>query len=312
MIIGDVEFAKLISDAEILGLGYINIPISQSDSTPLEIALFFKDEVKGKMVTKRFLEWIKLSNNNMNAFAFDIIEKNDNSYLLCFYQDEKLLIERNVSKEIVEWVEPIVAKLTYFKSINKRSDMYYKFKEACKFSKCHIYGADKKGRIFNFNDVIIKENIKFYKEDDITEESPLYAFKLKNESERYGKNIKDKKINIKDNSTIRMNNIKKFLPIIYNEIVNCKYFNNILDALRENFEKDIIIQAICNIVLEYRLSEENVDVDRNSEIDIIQYLANNYESPRSKFPKDNEYTKEMILEQIKRDEEYYNKVLGGK
>lgn len=255
----------------------------------------------------RFSGWISSSGNDMNAFAFDIIEKNDNSYLLCFHQDEKLLVERTVPKNIMEWVEPVIAKSINFKSIKERSDMYYKFKEACQFSKCHLYGADKTGKTFNLNDVIIKNHIKFYKEDDITVGSPLYAFKLKNQSEVNSKNIKNQKEDIKENYIIRVNNIKYFLPITYNEIINCKYFNKIFYELIEDFDKDIIIQAICNIVIEHRLLEKDIDVNKISAVDLIQYLVDNYESPRSQFPKENDYTKEMILEQINKDEEYYKR-----
>ena len=190
--------------------------------------------------------------------------------------------------------------------------MIYKFKATCEFSKCHIYGADKTGKIFILNKVIVKNNIKFYKEDDITEESHLYAFKLQDKSDVRNKIIKNKNINFQEHSINRISNIKYFFPITYNEIINCKYFNIILDELIKKFDKDIIMQAICNVVLEHRLLQENINLDKNSEMDVIEYLVNNYESPISKFPNDNKYTSEIIIEQIKRDKEYYNKILGGK
>lgn len=42
MIIGDVEFPQLLMEAEILGLGYMTIPISKNDLTLLQIALISK------------------------------------------------------------------------------------------------------------------------------------------------------------------------------------------------------------------------------------------------------------------------------
>lgn len=177
MLIGDIEFPQLITDAVIAGVGYISIPLKSSDSTPLKIALMFQDRIKGTKVMNRFLDWIKSSNGNMNAFGLDIIEKNDGAYLLCIYQEHEVLLDRLMPKEVREWINPLLQVVVHHKIIDKRSEHYYMFKEACRFSECHIYGADKSGRLISVNDYIIKDNIKFYKEDEVSEDSFLYSFK---------------------------------------------------------------------------------------------------------------------------------------
>lgn len=305
MIVGDVGFSQLITEAEILALGYINIPKDKDDCSKLRISIIFNDDIKGKMVVDRFIGWTRKF-NSMDAFELDIIEKNDNSYLLCFSQNEKLLLERSIPNAIHDWIEPIITKVTHFKPIQNRSDLYYKFKEACKFSKCNIYAGDKSGRVNDINNVIVKENIKFYKEDEITEESHLFAFNGSDNMKMNGKNIESKNVDIQDNM-IRIKNIKYFFPITYNKIINYKYFNEALEELTNSFDKYIIIQAICNIVLAYRLQEENIEINDYKAIDVINYLVNNYEKPNSKFPNDNDYTSKMVLEQIEID-----KKLGGR
>lgn len=312
MILGDCEFPQLISDAVIKGLGYISIPLDPNDSTKLQVAFIFEDAIKGNKVMDRFLDWINASDGDMKAFGLDIIEKNDSSYLLCFYQEQNLLLERLISREIKDWVNPLLSVVVHYKSIDRRSEQYYMLKKACEFSKCHIYGADTTGRILSFNKVIIKENIKFYNEDDITEDSFLYSFKPR-EPFLFNK----KHVTNLDNATEiinvdRINNIKYFFPITYNEIINCKYFNDILEELEVDFDKSIIIQAICNIVLEYRILEDNIELNKSSVMDYIIYLVNNYETPKSIFPKDNNYIVKNILDQIKKDEEYFKEVNGGK
>ena len=311
MILGDCEFSQLITNAIIAGLGYISIPLEPNDSTELKVAFIFKDAIKGNKVMDRFLNWINASNGNMNAFGLDIIEKSDGSYLLCIYQEQDLLLERIISREIKEWVNPLLAVVVHYKCIESRSEQYYMFREACKFSKCHIYGADTTGRILSLNKVIIKENIRFFKEDDITEDSLLYSFKPRNSFSLNKKHITNLDNNNEVTGVTRINNIKYFFPITYNEIINCKYFNDILEELEADFDKSIIIQAICNIVLEYRISEDKIEINKGSAIEWIEYLVNNYETPKSAFPKDNKYVVKDILEQIKRDEEYFKKVKGG-
>ena len=68
ILIGDIEFPKLITDAVIAGIGYISIPLNSNDHTPLRVAFMFQDNIKGKEVMDRFVNWIKVSNGNMNAF----------------------------------------------------------------------------------------------------------------------------------------------------------------------------------------------------------------------------------------------------
>ncbi|MGL5869334.1 hypothetical protein [Clostridium chrysemydis] len=311
MILGDCEFPQLITDAVIAGLGYISIPLDSNDSTQLKIAVIFKDAIKGNKVMDRFLNWIKLSNGNMNAFGLDIIEKNDGSYLLCIYQEQKILLERLIPREIKEWVNPLLSVVVHYKCIDRRSEQYYMFKKACKFNKCHIYGADITGRILSFNKVIIKENIKFYKEDDITEDSFLYSFKPRDSFSFNKKYISNLDNNTEVINVARVNNIKYFFPVTYNEIVNCGYFKVVLEELEARFDKSIIIQAICNIVLEYRISEDKVELNKKSVIEWIEYIVNNYETPKSKFPEDKNYTIDDVLQQIIKDEEYLKSIKGG-
>ena len=240
----------------------------------------------------------------------DIIEKNDGSYLLCIYQEQELLLDRLMPKEIREWVNPLLSVVTHYKNIDKRSENYYMFKEACKFTDCYIYAADTTGRLISINDYIVKDNIKFYKEDEITEDSFLYSYKASNKNT----DVKDEFFKINNNfeliESIRINNIKYFFPITYNEIIGGRYFKDIFDALKGQFEKSIIIQAICNIVLEYRVIEGNIDFDRNSVIEWLQYLINNYETPRSKFPEDKIYTYDNVLHQIIKDKKYLKEIKG--
>lgn len=304
MIVGDIEFPNLIKESEILGLGYISIPDSFNDPKELAIALIFKDEIKGQKVMERFSEWIKKSNNDVSAFCFDIIEKDDNSYVICFHQDEKLLIERNIPIEIIPWVNPMVTKLTYFKTIDNRSELYYRFKKASSFKKCNIYGSDKTGIILNIENRIVLNNINFYNEKEINENSHLYGYNPNNV-------VSLNKEEVQVNYMNRIKNIKYFFPVLYNEIIKRKYGGELFEELLNDFEEDVIIQAICNLVLEYRMTQEGINIKSIQDVNILEYLVNNYETPNSKFIDFNQCTKEDILEQIARDKEYYKKNIGG-
>lgn len=303
MIMGDVEFTNLISEAQILGLGYISIPQSIIDTSTLKIALIFNDEIKGKEVMQRFMSWIEHCDNNEDAFSFDIVEKNDNTYTLCFHQDESLLIESNIPNEIIDWICPVIMKVVHFKPMKSKSKGYYMFKEACKFRECTIYGANKEGVIFSFENKIVKRNIKFYKEDEIDESSPLRVINV-------GNNMTETKVKHENFHMNRMENIKYFFPVTYNEITQNRYLADIIDKLIDSWKNDIIIQAICNLILKYRMEYDGFKVENNQSNMIIDYLVNNYETPKSKKPNDSYFNIENITQQIKKDEKYYKNSIG--
>lgn len=303
MVVGDTEFTNLISEAQILGIGYISIPQSILDISPLKIAIIFNDEIKGKKVMQRFRSWIDHSDNNEDAFSFDIVEKNDNTYTLCFHQEEKLLIERTIPNEIIDWICPVIMKVVHFKPMKSKSKGYYMFKEACKSRECTIYGANKEGVIFGFEDKLVKRSIKFYKEDEIDENSPLRGINV-------GNNMTATKAKHKNYHMSRMENIKYFFPVTYNEITQNRYFSEIIDELIGSWDKDIVIQAICNLILKHRMEEDGLKIENSQENMIIDYLVNNYETPRSKKPNDSYFNIENITQQIKKDEEYYKNIIG--
>lgn len=304
MVVGDIEFTNLISEAQILGIGYISIPQSIMDISPLEIALIFNDEIKGKKTMQRFRNWIEHSGNNSKAFSLDIVEKNDNTYTLCFHQNEKLLVERTIPNEIRDWVYPVIMKVVHFKPMKNKSKLYYMFKEACKFRECTIYGANKDMIIFDFEGKLINNRIKFHKEEELDLSSPLRAINIEN-------NMINTKLKHENCNMNRIENIKYFFPITYNEIIQNACFREVIEELLSNWEKDIIIQAICNLILKYRMSEDGVKIENGEEHLIIDYLVNNYETPRSNRPNNNYFNVEIISQQIKKDEEYYKNSIGG-
>lgn len=115
ILIGDIEFPKLITDAVISGVGYISIPLNSNYPTPQE-------SIKGKEVMNRFLNCIKASKGNMNAFGLDIIEKMmvNIYYLLCIYQEQELLLDRLIPKEIRKYVNSLLSVVPHYKKIDTK------------------------------------------------------------------------------------------------------------------------------------------------------------------------------------------------
>lgn len=304
MIVGDIEFSDLIRKASIFGLGYISIPQNALVNQPLKIALIFNNEEYGRKAMLTFHNWINSSNGNEDAFMMDIIERKNGGYVLCFYQGIECLINSNIPNYLRKWVNPIIINVTQFKEIDHVSGDYIKFKNALQFSRCHIIGGTK---YEPFTDIpnIVKTKINIYTEDNIPESSPIVGYKALTREEINQSRKAFGEVQQENLDEERDKSLKYFFPITY-EKIRKGFLHNIIEELEEKHNKTQIMQGICNLILQFRI-EKDMDIDTKSKewgpIDILEYLMDKYESPRSFFPNINEINKEVLVEQINADSE---------
>lgn len=88
---------------------------------------------------------------------------------------------------------------------------------------------------------------------------------------------------------------------------------NLQQELNEKYENEIIVQAICNLILFERLKQEK---DLSSDFTkagyptrILDYLISTYESFSSYFPTEDFFSIEKIEYQIKNDQRELNEYL---
>jgi hypothetical protein len=107
--------------------------------------------------------------------------------------------------------------------------------------------------------------------------------------------------------------IKTFFPVTYNKLNNQAWLSTLVQELNEKYEKDIIIQAICNLILFERLKREkdlSPDFTKTGyPINILDYLLSTFESFSSYFPTDDFFTMEKVENQIKNDQHELNEYL---
>lgn len=308
MVVGDVEFTNHLHKASIYGLGYIGIPENALVNQPLRIALIFNNKEYGMKAMQCFHNWINNSNGNQEAFMMDIIESKDGGYTLCFYQGIECLIDRTIPTHIKKWVTPFLANVIHFKEIDHVSENYANFKKALTFSRCNIIGGTK-NEIFNDFPDIIKTKINIYTEDNIPEHSLLIAYKGVSKKELEKSNAAFDKIQREELDLNREESLKYFYPITYDKISRRDFCHSIMLHLEHTYEKDIIIQAICNLTLLHRITIENkLDMLKgNYYINILEYLLDSYESVRSSFPNESYFTKELLIKQMELDKDLFKK-----
>jgi hypothetical protein len=83
--------------------------------------------------------------------------------------------------------------------------------------------------------------------------------------------------------------------------------SDIIEEIENEYTKSQIIQGICNLILQFRI-EKDKDIDKKNEkwgpLDILDYLMDKNESPKSFFPNANEISKEVLVKQINMDSEF--------
>lgn len=300
MIVGDVEFSNYLHKANIYGIGYMSIPENALQNRPLKIALIFNNEEYGRKSMQSFHNWINNSDKNEDAFVMDIIEREDGGYTLCFYQDIECTIRRNIPDQLRKWVTPMITNIVHYKEIDSISDYYSKFKNALKFTECHICGGTKNKQFIEFPD-IIKKKINIYKEKNIPQGTPIaMGYRAKNAHINREEFDKIQQENLEQD---REAGLKYFFPITYDKILKKNFCKDVVQELLLSYEKTIVVQAICNLILFHRLKVEGKleILQKDYYMNILEYLLDNYESLRSCFPDESEITKDLILEQIELD-----------
>ncbi len=299
MIMGDLDFFNIFTKCD--AVSYI-FGQNEKDSVKLiELFFVFKNKREAEAANNVIKRWIDAAEGDTGTVEINFIEEESKiGYKLCINQRYDDLMKRNCPEYLEEWTKPIVMATTFFKSLKNTSGYYYKFKDAVKNNTYNIKFAflDSNYIASLNNDNIIKNgnDINFFKENEIPEESHLYV------------NSHNKKIDFTDINEIykatddgieeeRIKNIKYFFPITYEKIENEDYLSDEIKELMSKYEKSEILQAICNIILDFRIKKQGLRL--KSSIEILDYLLNSYEDYNSLYPnKPYMYSLENIEKQI--------------
>ncbi|KAF6700423.1 hypothetical protein [Bacillus sp. EKM501B] len=258
------------------------------------------------------MTWVDASGGDGDAVALDFVESKNNGYTLCIYPDPDRLIDRCVPKSLKDWIKPLVTFSTYFKQIDHVSENYSRLKNASKFSNLKVH-LIKDGRPIE-KLFFIKNKVNFFTEENVPENSLVYDFfnnKNKHPDNQfeinndYFKKIKSEELEKLEEK--RLKKIKYFFPITFEKVKNSSNLSDAIKHLSEIYSYSQILQAICNIVLNFRLEEEGIkEITKNPEqfqINILEYILENYEEFDSPFPDFNQIDKVQIEAQIKLDVE---------
>jgi len=319
MLVGDPEFSNLFKAAKCIGLSYEFSKGEKDLIKPESLSFMFENEKPAEDFFTILLSWIDKSNGDGNAVALDFIETNEGGYALGISPDMKIFIDRMIPKSHKEKVSPVAILCTQFKEIPTLSKNYVAFKNNIKnidqFSIGYVI-VEKEKIIKKGEKHFIKTGFSFFEENNIPEDHMLVSYRaVKKQSDFVKKStIKRPKLPVKELGERRLLEMKSYLPLTLNRLQN-KWLEETIENLEKRYEKDQIIQAICNLTIFERINQ-NVELTDDFTSQgypnrILDYLLFTFELFDSYYPDNDFYTEERIIQQIQNDKnevtQYFNK-----
>ncbi len=307
ILVGDLEFADHFRKAECIGVVYGFRINSKNDKIPVQLGFMFQNEEPAKKFLSTILTWIEKSNHDGDAVSIDFIERNNEGYVLAISPEMTRFMERVIPKIFKDKVSPIAMVQTQFKEIESLGENYLTFKRNIKEAESIAIGyviVEKEKIVKQSDKYFTKKQFNFYKEDEIPDNSLSISYNAIKENSKFDpkKLSKPPKELPEEIANRRASEIKIFFPLTIHKIENL-WLNEVINKL--TFEKGIIKQAICNLILFERLKlvdnlSENFTKSGYSNR-ILEYLLTNYESFDSYYPSDDFFTLEKIKKQILND-----------
>jgi hypothetical protein len=315
ILIGDVDFANYFVEAKCLGMLYAFSIDDDNNHIPVQLAFVFQNEEPAKKFLDCLMNWIERSNNDGDAVSIEFIENNKGGYTVAISPEMNRFTERNTPAHLKDRISPIMMIQTQFKEIDSVSPSYQAFKtnwkKAGKIAVGYVIGNPNK--IEKQSDkYFIKTEFNFHEKGNIHQNSSaeIYDFIQKDKAFDKKNRPKPPKETMEQISERRNSEIKNFFPVTYNKLNNQGWLGDLVQELNKKYEKDIIIQAICNLILFKRLKKEkdlSADFTKTGyPINILDYLISTFESFSSYFPTDDFFVLERIENQIKNDQHQLN------
>lgn len=317
-LISDIEFSKYFAEAKCLGLLYLFGIDSNDNHIPVQIAFIFQNEKPAEKFMDCLMSWVEHSNNDGDAVSLEFIENDKGGYTIAIFPEINRFMDRCVPKHLKDRISPIMMVQTHFKEIESVSPSYYAFKtnhkKTEKIAIGYVIGTSNK--IEKQSDkYFIKTEFKFYEKGKFLQNSSaeMYNYIQKNKTFNKQNHLKPPKETIEKIEERRPEEIKTFFPVTYNKLSNQDWLSNIVQELNVKYEKDTIIQAICNLILFERMKQEkdlSADFTKHGySIHILDYLLSTFESFSSYFPPNDFFTTQKVENQIKNDQHQLSEYL---
>jgi hypothetical protein len=315
MLLSDIGFQDELRQAKFTGFMYVFCKDLQGEMIPMEVGFRFEDEEHAEKFFDSLIGWWEKSDGDSKAVSIEFTEMNDGDYTIVVAPDMDMFIKRMLPEHLIDRVDPLTMMASRSLRIVDQSGNFKEFKEK------YVEGRRIVVRYFIPHPEVglrpsekyfVKEEFTFHKEDALPKDSNAYM------------NLKGGKKDVKKRPPIaadhpgllkhRLEDLKYFFPVLLDKVDADKWLAGVITTINKSYTEAQIKQAICNLTLLERLKKnEGQPIDMNKpgyDLEIITYLAENFESFDSYFPEDSYFTKQVIEKQIRADAKFLKEKLA--
>lgn len=316
ILVADHDFHIALDKANFTALLYVFCPDYFDNENPCEIGFRFENEPFAETFLNCLIAWIEKSDGDPNAVEFTFLELNNGDYKLVISPNMELFRKRMIPQHLIDHVDPIMMVGARGLTIINRSDNYKKFKDKFIDGRRIIvrYYIANGENMKPSEKYFIATSFKFYSQKDVPENNIAY-YQIE-ENIKKKKNLKPPKLQINDHSVLteRINRLKYFFPITYDNLVHNNWLESIISTINKSYSIEQKVQAICNLILLERLKLNNpnsVDINRKDyHMAITEHLVGVFESFDSFIPPDEYFTKSKIENQVRMDAKFLKEHLS--
>jgi len=306
MTLADIEYPKLIGEAECVGFAYGMTPeIEQCGNVPFA-CLICRNISSVAKAFEHFKEWIKGSGGKNEALQVTLVRLKAAGYKMCIYPTQELLVKRCIPYWLEDDMEPVFFIPCYIKGFDSHG-AYEPLKQLARAHPVLLCYGDVRTGVPEFKEGILLPNMKFMHQDEVSQNSmEISAVRdLNLAKEEMPKPPKRKIASVEDNIKIkkrRIRRLKSHFPVTLEYLkVNSGFLDTADTLMKEGYIDWQIKQAACNIILSMNLTGtqtfENIDQGKASNL-IAEYFLNKRESPLKACPSSQCFDSDVVRNQI--------------
>lgn len=305
MIIGDIDLFDSLNDWR--GILYKILQSRNGQKFFVDLALLFENK---ELAEKSY----DLFDRNRKKYETDeivdiIFVETENGYRVFILENMEKLIEKTIPTHLKKWVIPTYTNIVKPLTVLRKSKEFLMFKEYRKNNKktsiriSHSYINSIGEPILILKKGFMIKNISILTEDEAKKNLMIKNYFIDDINGIKKECEENKKIlfNISEEEKIekRKKVLKYFYPLTMNKILYEEYLKQEIEDLNKRYEITLIYQAICNLILKYRLEKKKVYFRTWKSLNFLEYLLQSPETFKSFYPEEKYFSLGRIENQIK-------------
>lgn len=310
VLLGDMQFANYFQEGKCIALSYaFDRDPRLVGAIPSNLFFVFENEVPATKFFDSLLRWIENSDSDPEAVELTFFEDNDGGYTVGISPEIERFMKRMIPEHLIDRVSPMMMLQTQYKKIDVLGQNYIHFKNNYKKSPEISVGygiLNTDGSVRYSRKSFTKKEFFFATDSVVNFNTASKGYEVMRRPEHFEKFKRIPKDTLEDIQLRRKNELKSLLPLT-NHRLNNHWLRDVQDYFKNKYEVDVVIQAICNLLLFERIKRDTVWSEKFAEPHerhghlLLEYLVTTHESFDSYFPDDNFFDIKKIECQLKLD-----------